>query len=306
MKMVLGLSLLLIGQDAFAGNIWEHLFKKLKRHPNGITLTAKIQARPLSIQPGKANFYGVIKIPQYVSVTQGSIKTQSNAAQITFDNSIVCYYSPSTIISRTLSFRGCSDGSRYGDELSVAESITLTLNTTLSNKSAVSVSIEVLERNHSEYGLILPYLDAQEGQVLIFNGEAWVPSDIPHSGEGVEGPEGPMGPPGVQGPKGDQGERGRPGPQGPQGPEGPKGDKSEKGDKGDKGDPGVAGEPGPQGPQGPKGEPGVAGAIGPQGPAGPVGPQGPQGPKGDPGIAGAVGPQGPAGPIGPQGPQGLQ
>lgn len=131
MKMVLGLSLLLIGQDAFAGNIWEHLFKKLKRHPNGITLTAKIQARPLSIQPGKANFYGVIKIPQYVSVTQGSIKTQSNAAQITFDNSIVCYYSPSTIISRTLSFRGCSDGSRYGDELSVAESITLTLNTTL-------------------------------------------------------------------------------------------------------------------------------------------------------------------------------
>ncbi len=326
MKTVLGLSLLLIGQNAFAGNIWDHLFKELRKNSHnqqGLKLVAKLQARPLSSQPGRVSFYGVVKIPSSILVTQGSIKTQSHAAQLTFDDAVVCSYSPSTILSRTLSLRGCSDGSRSGDEISVSQNITLTLNSTLSNKSTISASIQVLEKNHSEYGLVLPYLDAQEGQVLMFNGEAWVPSDIDLNteggGEGVEGPmgpEGPQGPAGPQGPKGDKGDKGEPGAIGLQGPKGEKGDKGDigatgpQGPKGDKGEPGAPGVAGPIGPQGPKGDlglPGAAGAQGPQGPQGPAGPQGPVGaigPVGPQGPVGATGPVGPQGPVGPKGDKG--
>lgn len=134
----------------------------------------------------------------------------------------------------------------------------------------------------------LPDLGATQGQVLQWNGNAWIPASV----VGIAGPAGPQGPQGPQGPKGDngaQGPAGAPGldgPQGSPGPEGPQGLQGLTGAPGSQGDPGLPGSEGPQGPQGPKGD---TGAQGPQGP------QGIQGPQGSQGIQGQQGPQGPAG-----------
>jgi len=74
------------------------------------------------------------------------------------------------------------------------------------------------------------------GQMLLFNGSAWVCSA------------------GIAGPKGDKGDKGDPGIQGIQGV---------KGDKGDKGDTGLTGAQGLPGEQGLKGDKGDTGATGP-------------------------------------------
>lgn len=97
------------------------------------------------------------------------------------------------------------------------------------------------------------------GQVLVYDGSAWV------AATGTTGPAGPQGVEGQTGPAG---------PMGPAGPAGPQG---------------ATGAAGPQGPQG---------AVGPTGPTGPMGPLGPVGPVGAQGVAGATGPQGPAGTAG--------
>jgi len=122
------------------------------------------------------------------------------------------------------------------------------------------------------------------GQMLLFNGSAWVCS------AGIVGP---------QGVKGDKGDPGIQGIQGLQGVKGDKGDKGDagiqglqgvKGDKGDKGDTGLTGAQGLPGEQGVKGDPGATGQQGQIGLTGPVGPEGPQGPQGVKGDTGATGP----------------
>lgn len=104
------------------------------------------------------------------------------------------------------------------------------------------------------------------GQILQFNGIAWVCSvgtPGPQGIQGIQGPVGPAGPQGLQGIKGDKGDTGPAGSQGIQGL---------KGDKGD------TGPIGPIGPVGAKGDKGDIGPIGMTGIKGDTGPQGPVGP----------------------------
>lgn len=85
-----------------------------------------------------------------------------------------------------------------------------------------------------------------DGNLHVWNGEAW--TDVGR----IQGPQGPQGATGPQGVKGDKGD---------------KGDVGLQGLKGDKGDKGEAGPVGPAGSQGPKGDKGDTGATGPKGEA---------------------------------------
>ncbi len=338
MKFLIGTGLLLTLTHAEA-NIFKELFKKLEKSGKSthLSLEASVQMKPQKVlTPKQLSFNGVIEVPALITLTQGNIFLGSNSAELLIDDSIRCTYSSVKLTATVFKLSDCSDGTRAGEEIHVNSSIKLTLHSSQSAKATIRAVIKVLEKNQSEYGLVLPYLQAEPGQVLMFNGEAWVPENLPQnpgsgSGETVEGPMGPqgeMGPMGPQGPKGDKGEAGTAGIAGPKGeagaagPQGPKGDKGEagvagaQGPKGDagaigpqglKGDIGAIGPIGPQGPQGligPQGARGEVGATGPQGPqgikgeAGPTGPQGPQGPRGEIGATGAQGPRGDAGPMG--------
>src|SRR5690606_10214370 len=133
--------------------------------------------------------------------------------------------------------KNCSDGSRAKDSVHVNSKIELVLNQASGDKAVLLANVRVLRSEEVEYGLVFPYINPSEGQILSFNGDAWVPVD-PSSlggGAGSQGPQGEQGPMGLQGPQGVQGEPGIAGAPG------------EKGDKGDKGDPGEAGPVGPQG-----------------------------------------------------------
>ena len=175
------------------------------------------------------------------------------------------------------------------------------------------------------------------GQMLVWDGSAWIVSTLP------------------SGPKGDKGDTGPQGPKGDPGADGADGRQGLKGDKGDTGGRGADGAAGPQGPAGADGKDGtsihVSGAVasesalpathtageghitvdtghlyisdgtkwtdagevrGPRGQRGEIGPQGPKGDpgekgdRGDTGANGADGKDGAQGPAGPAGPQGLK
>ena len=337
MKFLIGTGLLLTLTHAEA-NIFKELFKKLEKSGKAthLTLEASVQMKPQKVlTPKLVSFNGVIEAPAFITLTQGNTFLGSNSAELLIDNSIRCTYSSVKLTATVFKLSECSDGTRAGEEIHVNSSIKLTLHSSQSAKATIKAVIKVLEKNQSEYGLILPYLQAEPGQVLMFNGEAWVPENLPQipdsgSGEVIEGPMGPqgeMGPMGPQGPKGDKGDTGAAGIQGPKGDKGdagaigPQGPKGEKGDagvagaQGPKGDTGAIGPIGPQGPQGVRGETGAVGPQGPQGIKGDIGATGPQGPRGEagpmglpgaPGAQGETGPMGPQGLPGPQGPQGLK
>lgn len=331
MKFLIGTGLLLTLTHAEA-NIFKELFKKLEKSGKAthLTLLASVQMKPQKVlTPKLVSFNGVIEAPAFITLTQGNTFLGSNSAELLIDNSIRCTYSSVKLTATVFKLSECSDGTRAGEEIHVNSSIKLTLHSSQSAKATIKAVIKVLEKNQSEYGLILPYLQAEPGQVLMYNGEAWVPENLPENsgsgpGEVIEGPMGPqgeMGPMGPQGPKGDKGDTGTAGAQGPKGDKGEAGIAGPQGPKGDKGDPGVAGAQGPKGdtgamgpigPQGPQGTKGETGAVGPQGPqgakgeTGAIGPQGPQGPRGEVGATGAQGPRGETGPMGLPGAQGPQ
>jgi hypothetical protein len=331
------LSILLCMQTAHANNgngFWDQMFKKISRSKT-LELKAGLEQKPAyRISPKLVSFRGVVEIPSEVRLASGSGKVHPLSGQLIFDGQIVCNYSPKQngrFISSHFGLTGCSDGSRARDEVRVDNKIELKLNMASSDKASLVAKLNIISKEDSDYGLVLPYLEAEEGQVLTFNGEAWVPAfpetsnpvagpQGPQGPQGIQGEQGPMGPAGAQGPKGDKGDAGVAGTAGAMGPQGPMGPAGAQGPKGDKGDAGVAGAAGamgpqgpvgpmgpmgPQGPKGDKGDAGIAGAAGAMGPQGPMGPKGDKGDMGPAGAAGAMGPQGPMGPMGPQGPKGL-
>lgn len=280
---------ILLSSTTFAWGRFElsDLFKRLSKPSKELVLTSTREEKPnFKIVPKLVSFKGVIKIPGYMKLEKGTAKIHASAGQFIIDDQIICDYSPRSWSDLFYVLRSCSDGSRAGEKIDVRGKLEVRLNHASSSKASLTARVSVISSDSVEYGIVFPYIQAEEGEVLRFNGEAWVPASV--SELGLEG---------IKGDKGDPGEAGPIGPQGPQGPAGADGAA------------GVAGPQGPMGPQGLKGDPGIAGPQGPQGPQGPIGLQGPQGPKGDPGVAGAQGPQGPMGPQGlpgEQGPQGLQ
>lgn len=282
---------------------------------------------------------GVVGIPSYVLLTRGLPLFRSAEATLVYDDSIECHYKKRRFFGLLIKyyFDGCSDGSRPGDKISVAEKVSFHVD----SRARLTMKGVVKVYEYVANGIELPNIGAQEGQVLTFDGDMWVardglpegqeqgqiliwdgtgwtPSDLPtvQGPQGEVGPQGPAGAPGVAGPQGPQGEIGPQGPAGPQGapgvagaqgPQGPQGEVGPQGPQGPQGEIGPQGPAGPEGPQGPQGDAGpmgpqgVAGVQGPQGPQGEMGPQGPVGPQGVPGVAG---PQGPQGEMGPQGPAG--
>jgi hypothetical protein len=303
---------LFLQSSAYADN-WESVIRKFAAKKKKIVITSSIESNRTI--PKIIGFRGVVKLPSKMDLQKGGGKVSSYSAQIIFDDQIVCYYSPRSDHSKDLHFLNCSDGSQEKDEIDVRNKITLKLNQASTSDATLVANFSVVRSDELSYGVLFPFLQPDEGDVLVFDGSAWVathPSQI----EALRGEQGPIGPAGQQGPKGDRGEKGEPGfagaagaqgpagPAGAQGPQGPAGQQGPKGDKGDKGDPGIAGADGAQGPVGPAGAQGPQGPMGPMGPAGQQGAKGDKGDKGDPGIAGADGAQGPAGAAGVQGPKG--
>lgn len=320
---ILSLSTLVLSSPAYASNnMWDGLIKRISGNSSKVLkLTAGHETKPYyKVTPKVVSFKGEVEIPSVIYLTSGSGIVHESAAQIIIDGQVVCNYSPKSnhhLVNRGYVFKNCNDGSHSKDRAYVNSKIELKLNYASSERAALLANVRVLSSEEVQYGLVFPYINPSEGQILMFNGEAWVPADA--SSLGGIGEPGPMGPQGLQGPQGEQGPVGPQGPKGDQGIAGVAGEKGDKGDKGEKGDPGVAGPAGatgatgpqgPVGPMGPKGADGSIGAVGPMGPQGPVGPagavgpMGPQGPKGADGAVGAVGPQGPKGDQGVQGPAG--
>lgn len=329
--------LLTATSQAFAKNDWNDWFRRLSKPKDKLVITSSRTEKPYpKMVPALISFKGVVKVPSYMSL-DGIARMHGSAGQIVFDGGIVCNYSPRSAIDRYYVLRDCSDRSRAGDEVQVISKIEVRLNFAASDKATLTAKISVVHQDSIEYGLVFPYLNPSEGQILMFNGEAWVPADASELGlagikgekgdkgdkgdtgeAGPMGPAGPVGPAGEKGDKGDAGVAGAQGPQGPAGPagatgaqgpagaQGPQGLPGPKGDAGAVGATGAQGPVGPMGPQGPKGDAGPAGADGAAGAVGPMGPQGPKGDRGEQGIAGIQGPQGEMGPIGPMGPQGAQ
>lgn len=325
------LSLMLSSLPAVAHNdSWENIIKMIRykhlhnnRHKGDIVLTSTKSGSQSNFQ--SIQFQGFVKIPGHIDVSFGGSLLGSGARLVFDAGRVVCDYKKRS--GGHFKLTSCTDGSRANDEFQVDSAIRLDLLPTLIPAKAVA-RIKVIERADEVEGLIFPQLNPTEGQILGFNGAAWVPMNPEEVFEGggagtpgPVGPQGPMGPQGEQGPigpqgvagaKGDKGDQGVAGLQGPQGPAGatgatgPQGPQGLKGDKGDKGDTGAPGVAGPQGPQGEQGPAGPAGATGSQGPQGLKGDKGDTGATGAPGVAGPQGPQGEQGPAGIQGPVGPQ
>lgn len=288
------------GQDQ-----WQDYFRMIRfkhNHSSSKELVLTVSRSPKAAPVGQfIIFSGSVEIPNEIYVSLGANLLGQGAKLSYDDGAIVCHYQVRSKGNFKLS--QCSDGSRGGDEIRVENKVQLDLLNVVTQSKA-QARIKITQRDDDSYGIIFPFLKPQSGQVLAFNGQAWVPAnpdDLFSGGAGTVGPQGP------------QGEQGPMGPAGPMGPLGPQGEKGDKGDKGDQGITGPAGAAGPQGPVGATGLQGPIGLTGPQGPAGadgaqgaqgPVGPQGPKGDKGDAGVAGAQGPMGPQGPQGSQGEQG--
>ncbi|MBI2521994.1 MAG: collagen-like protein [Bdellovibrio sp.] len=277
----------------------------------------------------RKNFKGKVALPEHFEVAKAFLFRKITNATLRFDSDLECEYRlrhPHD--HQKLHFVACNDHAVVpGKALSVIGHIELSATATGFFPANVSVKafLKILSSDEQEIGLVFPYISPTEGQILQFNGTAWVPRDYIGDGQaigdilawdgqqwaaraleslpGETGPQGPIGPTGPQGPQGIQGLQGEkgdagiagtdgaPGPQGPIGPTGPQGPQGIQGLQGEKGDAGIAG---------------ANGAPGAQGPQGPQGIQGLQGEKGDAGIAGADGAPGAQGPQGPQGIQGLK
>ncbi|OFZ25031.1 MAG: hypothetical protein A2381_13235 [Bdellovibrionales bacterium RIFOXYB1_FULL_37_110] len=256
---------------------------------------------------------GVMLIPDEIDVKKGLGAFGGTTVSLIIDDQIECRYHSSKVLGiEDLDFYDCSNGLQPGDEVEVKDSIKVGVRKRrLYNSIHLSVHIIFIMPHHNHGELIFPQINPNEGDLLGFDGQSWVPVD-PSYIQGVQGEKGDpgeMGPIGPMGPQGIAGEIGPVGPMGPQGtageigPVGPVGPQGLQGVKGDTGAVGAVGPVGPIGPQGPQGVKGDAGAVGAIGPVGPIGPQGLQGVKGD---TGAVGAAGPVGPVGPQGPQGVK
>lgn len=302
----MSLSLFVVcASESQASNLWDGLFKKLSSSPSNIVLTAgRTQTPALKFSPKVISFKGILEVPSELYLTSGSGSVNAQAAELIFDNQTVCVYSPRShgpLFNKFYSLKSCSDGSRSKDDIYVQSKIELKLNYASSANATLTAKIKVIRKDDIQYGLVFPYLNPSEGQVLMFNGEAWVASDLDLvSGTGEAGPQGPVGPAGAQGPAGEPGDKGD---------KGDKGDRGDQGLKGEKGDQGIAGTQGPKGDSGVAGSQGPAGSMGPQGatgPAGAPGVMGPMGPQGATGSAGTVGATGAVGAQGPKGDQGLK
>ncbi|HXH76326.1 MAG TPA: hypothetical protein VNJ08_15250 [Bacteriovoracaceae bacterium] len=303
---------------AYAGNshnLWEGLIKQVHKKGKLLRLTSSKETKPVhKITPKVVSFRGTIQIPAYLDLVRGDGVASSSAGQILVDGQIVCNYSPRSN-GRKYSFQNCSDGTTPRDQVRVQNKIELRLNHSSGDTAILSASVYVVEKEDVEYGLVFPYINPSEGQILMYNGEAWVaadPSELDLKGmqgePGAQGAQGAQGPQGPQGPAGENGQNGMAGATGPQGPAGAKGDKGDNGLAGAQGPSGAAGSAGPQGPQGlqgPKGDKGDAGVAGAAGAVGPQGPQGLQGAKGDKGDQGIAGIAGAAGAKGDKGDQGI-
>ncbi len=305
---ITALTVLTLSEAAYAGNsFWDQLFKRVSKS-KALELKASLEQKPTyKLSPKLIGFRGIVEIPSQLSLVSGAGKVHPGSGQLIFDGNVICSYSPrqnGRFISSSFYLTGCTDGSRSGDDIRVDEKVELKLNVASSENATLLAKVKILQKEEAEYGLMLPYLKPEEGQVLTFNGEAWIPA-FPDAVSGTPGPQGPQGPQGEAGPmgpagpKGDQGEKGEAGAAGVAGPMGP------AGPKGSDGAPGAVGPMGPQGPKGDKGDQGIAGAAGAAGAMGPQGPQGLKGDKGDKGDQGVAGPAGATGPMGPQGPKGL-
>lgn len=294
--MILGvLAMFSVSAWAHNSNSWENWFQRLNTKKQIIKISSDREYSPAKIGLKVVQFKGTIEIPRELHLARGKGAAGAAAAQLIFDNSVICNYSPSHN-HRVYVLTDCSDGSRADDDQQIRKDIVLKFNVAASDvsKSTIVARIKVKHVDEVEYGIIFPYLNPTEGQVLAFNGVAWVPTDIDDLGlTGLQGPKGDQGLPGLPGPQGATGAQGLPGKDGAVGPMGPQGEQ------------GLPGAPGLPGLQGPQGLPGVAGADGAQGPAGMTGATGPQGPKGDQGLAGTSGGMGPQGVQGPQGLPGL-
>jgi hypothetical protein len=265
MRLLLVISFI-IPPTTYAHNQWEHVLKSVKLQLKGkhyddkVTLSASRKLTGGS-QSQVVPFVGTIRIPSEVAVSIGANLLGKGVVIHIDDGLIRCSYEKRAGFKFKLS--NCTDGSRAKDELRVDKNLYLELLPVLVSSKA-QVNVEVLDRYDETYGVLFPQLNAQEGQILGFNGEAWVPMNVEDliiidGGTGGPGEQGPMGP------QGEQGIAGAIGPIGPQGPAGPAGSN------------GAAGAVGPMGPQGPAGAAGQDGA------------QGPKGDKGDQGVAGPVG-----------------
>ncbi|HXH30449.1 MAG TPA: hypothetical protein VNJ01_06530 [Bacteriovoracaceae bacterium] len=316
----IGFLTLLVSPPTHATN-WDGLIKKLFGKSKTLNLVAGRETKPaLKMSPRVLSFKGALEIPAHLQLIHGH-GTAGSSAQLVFDNQVVCNYQAKSnhhSHNKVYYFKDCSDYSRAKDNIEVANKVELKLNSCASDRATIEAKIKILRSDEVEYGIVFPYIKASQGQILIFNGEAWVPSNP--SDLDLQGLEGEQG---LPGPQGLPGAAGLPGSQGLQGEKGDKGDKGDAGAIGAKGENGVAGAAGAVGavgPQGLKGDNGLAGAagavgaVGPQGPkgenglagaAGAVGAVGPQGPKGDNGLAGAAGAVGAVGPQGPKGDNGL-
>jgi hypothetical protein len=290
---------------AFAGNNFEDWIRRLSKPSKYLVLTSTREESPVyKMSPKLVSFKGVIKVPSYMMLESGSPRVHGSAGQLVIDGQITCNYSPRSHSDRYYVLRECSDGSRSGEKVDVQNKIEVKLNFASSVKASLTSKISVVQSSAVEYGINFPYIKAEEGQILIYNGEAWVAGDV--SELNISGIKGDKGDPGIAGPQGPAGVAGSDGLQGA------KGDAGANGLAGVQGPAGANGVAGPQGPAGangvagPQGPAGANGVAGPQGPAGVAGPQGATGPKGDNGVAGLAGAQGPVGPAGSQGERGLQ
>jgi hypothetical protein len=310
---ILSLSVATLSSQAGAtSNIWDDIIKRTYNKSKVLKLTAGREAKPaLKFSPKVLSFKGVLRVPSQIYLSSGNGVVNGISGQIVFDGQVTCNYSPISnvvLLNRLYNLKNCSDGSRSNEEITVINKVELKLNYASSDSASLVANLPIVRTDDIEYGITFPYIKASEGQVLTYNGEAWVAAD-PADADGVKGDQGEPGPQGAQGVQGPQGPAGTLGAQGAKGDKGDKGEKGEKGDKGDVGATGAQGVAGVMGAVGPSGAAGAAGAQGPQGPAGAIGPQGPKGDTGSAGAvgaAGAQGPQGVAGPVGSQGPKGDQ
>lgn len=283
-------SLMILSTPALASNrLWDDVIKRVSKNNKTMHLTTNLNS-------GVIGFRGVIRIPSHLYLTHGHGARHPNAGQLIIDHQVVCNYTPTSNFGHKLyKFQDCSDYSKSNDSITVNNHLELKLNYAGSSKAVLNAKIRIISTDQTEYGLVFPYITPTEGQILMFNGQAWISTDPSALDlEGLQGEPGPMGPQGPAGEKGDPGEpgvAGAAGPQGPKGtdgsvgPQGPAGEAGPAGAKGDKGDQGIAGATGPQGPQGLQGPAGEAGLQGPAGEAGPQGPKGDKGEKGDRGLS---------------------
>ena len=216
---VLSLTTLLATTQVEARNdsIWDQIIKRTFRKSKVLKLTAGREAKPLRFSPKVVAFKGVIEIPSSIYLSSGSGVVNAIAGQLIIDGQVVCNYSPksnSALFNKVYYLRDCSDHSQSRDQISVNNKVELKLNYASSDRASLLANVKIVSSEEVQYGLVFPYINPSEGQILLYNGEAWVPADPSELA--------------LQGLQGEQGEAGPMGPQGPQGPQGVAGAAGEK------------------------------------------------------------------------------